>query len=429
MFTMKSLSLCLPDARSRRLLNFVDPATPHTYDKTKNHLSWDVISDTNVPKQRDSSSCGPLMLFSFMNQCIPPEEQPSLNLLSSMDEIRKHVLQKCKELYKIYQKDLKVYGKRPDLYVESENDWDTVPKPQHVDITSDVELDKGYSESPTKPTKGGPATKRPFFKNSDKYDQYDDENIHPLPYDAIPTPKKSSLIQTKLPFGGVSKIASVLQSEEAKKWFDEEEPYIPTGSITPGSIKRTQMLRDSVWISEKKKRRLQQDKQTLSMKKHYINSLPFLQRGSQVQIRPERSERANMGSRGILAIVLHCCTNSRSITAITEHGIIGSEGRTILIPPEKYHVQTNSKNVYGKLGEIKRMIIANSLDEFQFPKVSISECCRKIYGGTTGLASCNCNPSLGCRKNCGCRKKDIPCSSRCKCNGNCEYTSQLTQNN
>jgi hypothetical protein len=165
--------------------------------------------------------------------------------------------------------------------------------------------------------------------------------------------------------------------------------------------------------------RMRQDTQAKKMKAMYNRNLPDVYAGDLVTLKLKPNQRAN-GHRGILCIAVEV-SKTNTIRVVTEHGIIsGSRDRDFWFSPDLYKVHQQNSPVWGKLVTLQNQIRNNTFVHETQPRLILSACHQKIYGGQVGRAKCGC--LKGCTASCSCRKSSLPCGSNCKCMANCEYT-------
>ena len=129
-------------------------------------------------------------------------------------------------------------------------------------------------------------------------------------------------------------------------------------------------------------------------------------------------------NRGILAIVFEV-SSLMTVRVATEHGIMGGNNKRLYwYPPDHYNLNKKDFPLHGKLSRLRQDVLKGVFNELSQPVISIANCHSKIYGGQVGRAKCNCDAMKGCGVRCGCNQKQIPCSSSCKCMGNCSYNLQ-----
>jgi hypothetical protein len=164
--------------------------------------------------------------------------------------------------------------------------------------------------------------------------------------------------------------------------------------------------------------RMRQDLQAKKMKAMYSKHLPDVNIGDAVSLKLKANQRAN-GHRGIMGIVVEV-SKSNTIRVVTEHGIIsGSRDRDFWFSPDLYKVHKRNTPVWGDLVDLRNSIRNNTFDHEHQPRLILSSCHQKIYGGQVGRSKCGCKK--GCNAACSCRKSGLPCGSNCKCMANCAY--------
>jgi hypothetical protein len=172
--------------------------------------------------------------------------------------------------------------------------------------------------------------------------------------------------------------------------------------------------------------RMRQDAQAKKMKAMYTKNLPDVNPGDAVTLKLKPNQRAN-GHRGILGIVVEV-SNNNTIRVVTEHGIIsGSRDRDFWFSPDLYKVHQPNAPVWGKLVALQSTIRKKTFVHETIPRLILSSCHQKIYGGQVGRAKCGCKK--GCNAACSCRKSSLPCGSNCKCMANCEYAKNYQAEN
>jgi hypothetical protein len=135
-------------------------------------------------------------------------------------------------------------------------------------------------------------------------------------------------------------------------------------------------------------------------------------------------QRARHPTRGILGIAYNSTSNG-SARIVTEHGILSSKGNNLTVPHGRYLIRSPKTVLHGPLKELQTQIRRKLFKPEMEDQIGIAACCIRIYGGTTGLPRCTCNPTKGCSACCGCVKHNIACSSRCRCNAGCSHTTDL----
>jgi hypothetical protein len=178
--------------------------------------------------------------------------------------------------------------------------------------------------------------------------------------------------------------------------------------------------------AEKRRRRMineasgrkRQDEQAKKMKSQYSKSLVEVKSGDAVSLRVMPNQRAR-GNRGIMAIVVDV-SKSNTVRVVTEHGIIsGNHSRDYWFSPDWYNVRNSNSPLWGKLVGYQKSIKDGTFVHANYPRLILSRCHQKIYGGQVGRSKCGCKK--GCNAGCSCRKAGLPCGSNCKCMANCDY--------
>ena len=161
--------------------------------------------------------------------------------------------------------------------------------------------------------------------------------------------------------------------------------------------------------------RERQQQQAGNMIKRFGKHNSNVEKGDVVTVRVDKRSKQVQNPRPVLGVVSYIQKETYSIGVMTEQGLLGSQGRMSLIPPENYDIHNNA-TISPALENIQKSIRAGQ--ELKSALVTQQVAHTNQYQNVVRNIVCKCRRT--CRaQQCGCKKAEQKCTEKCGCKGNC----------
>ena len=161
--------------------------------------------------------------------------------------------------------------------------------------------------------------------------------------------------------------------------------------------------------------RERQQKQAGSMIKRFGEHHGNVELGNVVSVRVDKRSKQVQNPRPVIGVVSFIQKETYSIGVVTEQGLLGSQGRMSLIPPENYEIRNNA-TISQALETIQKSIIAGHKVKSKL----VTQQAAHTSQNQNVVRNIVCKCRQMCRtQHCGCKKAEQKCTEKCGCKGNC----------